>query len=272
MSLDDRGRHAGRATVRAAATTTDPSTGLVDLRRRHGRRRSTARASAVVALVAVLAAALMLVRRTEDVRPVDPVPTCSAEVCRGSGPYHVDLRAPLTWTVPNGWEQHRAPNAVAARPSGSAGRSPVVVLEDVRAGDYGSQAKDPSDATTIAEWMRANAALGVSDVRTTTLGGRPAIHLTVEPTSGYLLFGTKYAIPVEDQLDDTWFADQPDFDISGYLGKEEVYVATPGAKTEVWLLDVPDGTTTAVVAPVSADPAVAAGQQQLLGSLEFSTR
>lgn len=273
MSLDQRGREAGLATRLAAASSTDAARGLVDLRRRHGRRRATAQASTVAVLLAVVAAAVLLVRgSTATVQPVDPVPTCAASVCRGSGTYAVDLRVPLTWTVPQGWEQHLAGNSVAARPVGSQGRSPLVVLEDVRGGDYASQAKDPGDAASIAEWMRLSPELGVSDVRTTTLAGLPAIHLTVRPTTGYLLFGTKLPIPVDDQLDTAWFVDQPSFDISGYLGKEEVYVATPGERTDVWLLDAAPGTATAVVAPSSDDPQVVEGQQLLLGSLSFRAR
>lgn len=270
MSLDQRGRDAALAVRRSAERTTDVPSGLLDVRRRHHRHQVTVRASAAVVLLAVVGAVLLVLRvgTPTPPPPVDDRKTCATAVCDGSGEFVVDLRVPLVWTIPTGWEQHLSGSTAAARPVGSDGRSPVVVLEDVRGGEYASQAQDPVDAATVAAWMAGAQGLGASPVETTTFAGRAALHLTVEPTTGFLLFGTKLAITPKDQLDETWFADQPDFDISTYLRKDKAYVATPGAITDVWLLDL-DGTTTAVVAPRSTDAAVGAAQRKVLDSMTF---
>ena len=276
MNLDALGRDAGRGTRQAAAHAVDVEARLGELRRAHHRRQATSRAGAVATLVAVLVGAAVLVSAgPREFGPVDrlepPIRTCTVASCSGSGEFRVGLGAPFTWVVPEGYEQLLTGTTVAVRPQASSDRSPLLVLQDVRGGDYRSEAMTPSTAQSLSEHVQAMPGLEATDLRPTTLGGLPALHLRVTPSTGLILLGTSQPIPEPDRLDEAWFPRTDTFDIREYLQKTWAYVPTPGKQTRIWLVDLPGGPLTAVVAPVSSDEATTQAQDALLTSLRFPT-
>ena len=272
MSLDSLGHRAGREAREAASRSIDVEAHLVDLRRRYRRRTTALRAGAAAVLLAVVGAGALLIATAapQDLGPIDrpsTVQTCAAPQCIGSGGFRVDLRAPFTWTVPEGYQQQVSGTTAAARPTDSDDRSPLLVLQDVRGGDYRSQATYPSTAAALAAWMQGSPDLHVTDVQPTALGGLQATSLVVAPTTGIMLMGTSGPLPTSDQLREQWFEERDA--VSGYLQRTWNFVPTPGTATRIWLLDVPGGNVTAVVAPISPDPDMTEAQDALLTSLRF---
>jgi hypothetical protein len=214
--------------------------------RRVVRRRALVGAG--VAAAAVVAWVLwpgLTVHRSQPTAPPQ-VPVCAHDTCPGGSPLRVvGPPVPFVWTLPSAWEQQYKAGSTyedvtAQTKDGSAS---FVFMEDVVASDPRIESSAPTDppaapgAQALASWLASRPYLRVtSQPRATEVGGQPAWEMDVRigtleknPTTMVSGLPGAYLVRVQPPVSDldtmaAWFD-------SSYT--------TP---TQVWLVDLPNGT------------------------------
>jgi hypothetical protein len=189
VTLDRLARSAG-AEVRGKADTGVHTTPMLEaMLRTERRRRRSARLAAVAGAVVVAVVGWQLVSITGPGRAVPAGPRPSgASSSPQPGQTRLQLRVPLTFTLPHGWWSTPSSAGDVDFWSGTNGYGVSVSEGDARPARYVKGAYvDPSvatDARSLASWLATRPYLSTSGAVATTLGGRPAWRVDVRERPG----------------------------------------------------------------------------------------
>jgi hypothetical protein len=211
MSIDERGHAAATEIRRATASGVDTATMLEALHRRRRTRVVVSVVAAVAACAAVVAAVLVAHNQTskQGLQPATqqsthqatpPGKPCGASVvCLGAHHFVIDLRVPVTITLPGNFKRQvvvTGPHSFDVYFNGTG----VSVLEDAVPVRYdGSWTRDPAagrTAESVAHWLATRPFLTNTDVHRVSVGRLVGWHVTGELRRGAVLPASKIIGPV----------------------------------------------------------------------------